>query len=818
MPSFRRIEIWSEVSAGSGVRVADFGPEALATAVLKQPLTGVEELRFSVNRAHAGAAELIHGRIARVCWSDATLDTEWRLAEDTSQSGASDRGQVSWTAQALMLDLARAPYFAFDSAGRPTFDFSATQLTATQWLAYVVAACAAAPLPYTVAVGTVDLTNTFDLSGDFATALELVRAIQQPGRAPGDFVFRRNGSTDYKLDILASRGSTATTVRVQTARNLLENVRKRTLVNLGTKIVPRGKQGCATRDLSQTKWYVTVVDGTHADLSDPYGGANPCAFTDQLTNLYVARIASTFSSQVISASTTAGRITVASTAGWSTGDYVRLFRTSTSAGERVISLSHPTRVVSPASGGYGPITRILDMPTGFGDTNLVANPWLNTWSNSANAPDGYTRSSTIGSTWSRDTTVLKIGTYSQKIANGVSSANAETTRLYTGTCTPYTTSGLRFSASVWYYCESVSAALQRYVRIRVMKPDLSVSYADGDYVDPAEIVGQWTRLSVSNVDLSAATSGVVVMCEVSVNNDPNGYAYHTSYFGPFTLSESDVPIEDVLYSGGIAMWQRANVLLGTISTPIAGYQVRVADLARLDNSDWADEPLTLGGSIEVVDTDLSDTTTQRVVDIDQNLLNPLDAAIQLQTADPLLTSAIAGSTGGSTINGSTNGTPTVVAAPATKPSSIRDLLPNPDVYTKDEMIALLAGKASIGSGGQGTGVPLDIGGITRTAAGTYQTMATGGAATTIYNLPTSKLTAIRVYGYDATSAADDFVDEVIVSTFGGGAVGVVSSVNVRGTPRARTYSLSASAFKLALGGAAGNTYNLVLAVQRASAA
>jgi len=210
---FVRIEVWTEVSCGSGVRVAFFEPKDLAAAVLKQSLAGTEQLAITVSRLNPSIAELVHGRILRIVYSDTTLDTEWRLAEDTSQSGAADKGQVSWTAQALSLDLARAPYFAFDSAGRPTFDFSATQLTATQWLAYVVTACAAAPLPYTVAVGTVDFINTFDLTGDFATALEIVRAIQQPGRAPGDFAFRRNGATNYLLDVLASRGSTAGTVR-----------------------------------------------------------------------------------------------------------------------------------------------------------------------------------------------------------------------------------------------------------------------------------------------------------------------------------------------------------------------------------------------------------------------------------------------------------------------------------------------------------------------------------------------------------------------------------------------------------------------------
>lgn len=699
MPAFVRLEIWSEtpVGGGGGVRKAQFDRAALERATLQESLAGTEQLVFAISRTHEDAAELVHGRIVRVVWSDTSYDTEWRISDDQASSGRDDRALLTITAQSMLLDLARAPYYTHDSAGRPTFDFSATQLTATQWLAYVVAACQAAPLPYTVSVGTVEFTNTFDLNGDFSTALEIVRAIQQPGRAPGDFRFRRNGTTDYKLDLLTSRGSTASTVRVQAQKNLLACTRQRSLANLGTKIVPRGMQGSATRDLSQTYWKVASVDsGTTATLSDPYGGTGPCAFTDQLKNLYVARLASTFSSQQISASNTSHQITVASTAGWSAGDFVRFFTTSGSAGKRLVSLSHPTRVLSPASGGYGPVTRTLAMDAAMGDANLItANAWLNTWTTAGNAPDGFTRSSSLSGTWSRDTSVLKIGTYSQKIVVGTTAGTSELTRFYSPTATPYTTSGLRFCASGWYYCDTVSAALQRYVRLRVMKPDLSVSYADGDYLDPAETVGAWVKISVENVDLSAASAGVVVVLEVSVNNDPNGYAYHTSYFGPMTLSESDVPIEDVLYNGGLAMWQRANTLLATISTPVAGYQLALADLARIDDSDWSDEPLVLGGSLELIDTDLSITTTQRIVELTQNLLAPLDATVQLQTAEPLLTSAIAGSSGGSTISGSVS--PVVVAAPAERRTTLAEYGIT-DVYTKQEIRTLLSGRA-VGSDG-----------------------------------------------------------------------------------------------------------------------
>lgn len=820
MPSFVGLELWTETAAGSGARVAFFGPDALTSCVLKTSLAGTEQLGFSLSRLHDSISEIVHGRIARVCWSDTTYDTEWRLSEDASQSGRGDLGQVAWVAQPLYLDLARAPYLAFDSNGRPTYDFSAAQLTATQWLTnYVLPCCTEAPLPYTVAVGTVDYTNVFDMDGEFATALEIIRAIQQPGRAPGDFYFRRNGATDYKIDILAARGSTANTVRVQTARNLLDHARKRTLISLGTKIVPRGKQGAAVRDISQCIWRVqTVVNGTTADLEDPLGGADPIAFDDQLNGMYVAKVASTFSSQVISDSATANsRITVADTTGWASGTtFVRVFRTATSAGNRVVSLTHPTRVVSPASSGYGPVTRILDMPAAVGDTNFVlSNPWMSTWATSTAVADGWTRTTPTGMTWARESTIKKNGTYSQKAT--VTGVTSYTAQIYSPTATPFTTSGLRFTAHAWVYVESVQEALQRYVRIRVVKAtDITVSYADGDYLDPGEIVGNWVKLSVTNVDLSAASAGVAVLVEWYGNNDPNGNTGSVVYIDSVGLGEASVPIDDVLYSGAIPMWQRANTLLGTISTPVAGYTVTLADLERMDTTSWGDEPLVLGGTVEIADTDLSVTTSQRVVELEQDLLNPLAAVVVLQTPDLLLTQVVAGSTGGSTISGSTS-TP-IITAPALLRTTAREYGIT-DVYSKAEIEGLLASKANIGTGGQGTGVPLTVGGLTYTALGTYQAIATGGAATTFY-IPTAAgggvtyLELLEVCGYDASSGTDNFVDLLAYSAVGP-TLGVIVSTNVSGTPRARTYTLTASSPQVALGGAAGNTYRIVVGVRRA---
>jgi hypothetical protein len=210
----------------------------------------------------------------------------------------------------------------------------------------------------------------------------------------------------------------------------------------------------------------TIVSGTVAELEDPAGGAGPIGFDDQLNGLYVAPIASSFSSQQISASVASTqRITVPSTAAWTAGTtLLRFFRTSGSSGERLISLAHPTRSLAPSAGGYGKVTRFADVPGVLGDANLLTNPFMSTWTNSANPPDGYTKiASGLTPTVSREASVIRLGAYSYKFVinqdtglyygpssgTALNSASAGICGVYSPTARPFTTAGLSEVGHAW---------------------------------------------------------------------------------------------------------------------------------------------------------------------------------------------------------------------------------------------------------------------------------------------------------------------------------------------------------------------------------
>jgi hypothetical protein len=715
----------------------------------------------------------------------------------------------------------------WDSAGRATFAFSAVQLTPTEWIdTYVLPACVEAGMTW-VARGTQDYTTEFDLDGEYVTALEILRAMQQAGRAPGELVLRRNGATDYKIDLLVARGSTAATVRVQTQKNLLAHQRTRRYADIGTKIIPRGNAESVQRGMAHAMWRVqTVVSGTQADLEDPNGGADPIAYDDQLNGWYVAPVASTFSSQQVTDSATANsRITVASTAGWTAGTtLLRFFRTSTSAGEEVIGLTHPTRVTTPASGGFGVVTRILDVAGGTGDSNLLtSNPWMTAWATNTSPADGYTKiTGTAVSTTSRESTTIRLGTYSYKFIVSGSTAgyaspgslsaldagsSAGRTGVYTPTITPYTTAARRHSAHTWVY---ISARTNGGVQLVVADATTLIPFAWG----PVSVgVGQWTKLEVTGIDCSTHANGVV--CAVITAPDwIAGQAYWgtpwytnlTFYVDAFGFAEADAAISDVLYSGGTALWQRANVALAAISDVVTGYSVTLADLARLDDSDWSDEPLTVGGNVEIVDADLAVTTTQRVVELEQDLLNPLNAAVQLATAETQLTKTLAG--GGVASSGSIGGSTGIVTTSGTAAG-----LGVTDVYTKAEVDALLedyplldgtrqfTGPVGINTGAEG----FSIGKITYSSSGQTDGSATDdGNPYSIRGLASANLEVLWIIGrYGA--ATHGFIDQVVVETHSGTVTTVMSS-DLFGTPPTRTYTISGGNIELTFGGSTSNDY------------
>ena len=374
-------------------RVAFFRPDDLRACVATLSPTQPESLTVAIPRDHASAAHVVMGRVVRLSFEGGTDDTEWdiTLLDDTSADNV-----LTITALPIAMRLARVVYMgAVTGTGQPAPDWTGVQLTATEWLnTLVIPQLASAGMAF--ALGTVDnTTSRFTMDGEWSSLLEIVNAIAEPGRATGEFRLRRDGTASYgyRLDILNTIGGSAATVRVRTAVNLIETKRQRSLVELATRLYARGADtSVATRTMSEHLWRIkTVVSGTTLELEDPFGGAAPILYDNQLNGLYFAALNTlTFASSLVSATTASTqRIVIPSTAGMTAGDLGRFFVGSGANGARVTSLTNPVLADHPADGGYGDRAQILDRPALNADCNLAPNPAMRTWTTSADPADGW---------------------------------------------------------------------------------------------------------------------------------------------------------------------------------------------------------------------------------------------------------------------------------------------------------------------------------------------------------------------------------------------------------------------------------------------
>ncbi len=314
MSRFLGVAVQTDIVVVSAIGTAPstvtfFRPDDLLACIATLSPTEPESLTVSVPRDDARAAELTVGRVVRVVTEGATDDAEWDISTLEDASGAN---VLTVTALPIAMRLARVVYMGADgTTGAAAPDWTGVQLTATEWLALLVTpALSAAGIPFTT--GTVDnTTSRFTMDGEWSSVLEIVNAICEPGRADSEFRLRASGTYGYVIDLLTSVGASAATVRVRTAVNLIETKRQRSLIEVATRLFGKGSpDSVATTTMQDHLWRIaSVVDGTHLELDDPFGGADPILYDDQVNGLYVAPLNDeTFTSQVVTDSVASSRI------------------------------------------------------------------------------------------------------------------------------------------------------------------------------------------------------------------------------------------------------------------------------------------------------------------------------------------------------------------------------------------------------------------------------------------------------------------------------------------------------------------------------
>jgi hypothetical protein len=420
MPKFTRLEVWSDVACNSGTRLAVYPLGTLLSCQATFSLDGNEQLTFSVpaRRIIANFEEvrlteddgtritedsgtrvtelvtlqdtnLIRGLVVRVCTDSATAFDEWRITDIEDESGSPFIGVRCLP---IALDLARALYVSYDGTGAPVTTFDAVEIDAEGMVDGPIRdALDAANLPYIVK-GTIEPTGTFDVSTDWDSAQGLALAAIE--RGGGELQVRRNGTTDYRIDILNEIGSTAPVVTARTARNLLTTKRTRSGSLGGTRVVARGRDDSTSRTIGYAYWEVVSVDTASTPeqvvIRDPRGAGfpSPVPFTGMLDGAYVSRLVPTYAGHLILGSyedSVAGQavIEVTDASTFTAGDRVEFLATNAANGERLWGLTDPAQVAT-----YGGVyDRILDRPTLSGVVNYYPNPFVTGYAGEIASPN-----------------------------------------------------------------------------------------------------------------------------------------------------------------------------------------------------------------------------------------------------------------------------------------------------------------------------------------------------------------------------------------------------------------------------------------------
>ncbi len=363
MAAFLRIELWSALQCQGGSKLAVFYPQDLKDGRTTNAIDDQESLTFVCDRVdrtgvtNTAVAQLRVRRIATVVWDDGSFD-EWRIAVIDDGHGLG--GVITVTCNPLILDLAEG---ADSSTGKGlvsttalclrVFNFGVQSLTATQvWDTYVIPNC-----PSWVTRGTIDPTAVIpQLQWDRLTPQALALQVRDTLRKMNvscEIRLRRNGTTDYKLDLITQIGSGAATPLFYPRTNLKTLKRRTDAAQQSTRLFvtgetdPSGVAGIPGR----ARWKVTNVDGANKKLTlaDPNGGAGPIGMTSQWLNNYVVRCLTCRSFQIQASDPAAQTVTLLDVSTFATDEMVEFRLTEPSTNARTIANPNTRYAISSVS-------------------------------------------------------------------------------------------------------------------------------------------------------------------------------------------------------------------------------------------------------------------------------------------------------------------------------------------------------------------------------------------------------------------------------------------------------------------------------------
>ena len=587
----KRIEIWTTIQADSGTMLAVINDWISASDT--REVGGKEILHVELRRETANWSSLQERRVIRTVFSDGTWD-EWRIANIRQTRDGSNRLLASVDCESPKYDLGSTLVTRTEADGTVNPYFELYGLTPTDHLGIIMDAA-----PVGFSAGTVGSSVPMDGIYDWDNPLSAAAALAQTA----DLEVEVTGSSaGYTVDLPVQVGSTADTVYFRYARNMLGVVRNaETQSAFATRVYPRGAGAAGERPtIADAAWLVSAASSVTVTLSTAEG--RPAPIADLLNSIYAE--SSTGKRTQITDTSSGGVLTLAAGHSISTGERVR-FRSST-GGNDLVWLEHPAN-----SATYGEAQRVIDRADIPAIDNLANTPFLDEWS-VATVPDNWNK---IGAP-----TVLE-STASINRRYGVSSARIQAA-----------SSGLGVQTDIIVIEPStVRPFFTAQIALRVISGTVKLemvdtsSTQDGLYppvsAEPAitTVKNAWVEnLGIGGSDLNEVSSTGIRIRVTSYSTGASEW-----YLDAASVTQTAAGVEQ-FYDGRASndLWLAGVEYLQDNSTPRVAFSVNVIDLERLEPSIFSQEPITLGGTVQVTDSDLGLDFQTRVLEITRDLDKP----------------------------------------------------------------------------------------------------------------------------------------------------------------------------------------------------
>jgi hypothetical protein len=664
MSTIERLELWSDLEAAGGARVAVVGLWRECSEAIN--LDGTSELRLTIDAdnpalrtpplalippgAIVGPDEhnARPNRVLRALHSSGAI-VERRIEDCLEQD---DRGDltVALTAHGMLHDISnRGLCRRVHPDGSKTYHFQASGLTITQHVnLYIIPALSEAGQGFW-AMGAQEYSGQVSIVYEEDSPLAACRKLAEA--VPGSLEFRvRYNATNlrYTLDFLQQIGASAQPVRLRPGGGLMSLGVRRSTADVVTRVYGFGATdsdvGTATMD--QNAWQITGirVDGVYLwlTLTDPAGGPGPIGFDGQFVGHQLRKLvlapsladftvlASDAGAQEVQVSVPAGQVppSVASKV---------LYRLTAVDGGALSYVERPqVSGQSPLGIRVGTIKR----PEATGATNLLGNPTLRDptpTSGSGNIVSNWTRGLTGVATalegnpiyWRSGGRSLRV-TFSGGAGFVFNSSVASAQR------------SLSYFADVWTLTGAVEVSLFVGLQQTSTLPDGSTAgsleyprdwakmypgIAAPTFGFRTTVRGGWERLGLQNIH-----DGIrypVFSVQVWIRPAQNPFAATTCLVDAAQVTATPTWRDLIEGGGSNVLVQDANAKLVAYDSMALNVSMNTLDLASAQDGTFPFQDYVLGGPIVLIDEQLNQALQTRVLGWQRDWLAPVDLRVQI---------------------------------------------------------------------------------------------------------------------------------------------------------------------------------------------